>query len=650
MSAAAEPLGSHEPSGIEARYGAPSAELDPERSKGWFARLSPLLIAHRRLMALVLLAMLAGAGTSISIPWIVGLAVDEALITQQRPLTPLIWLLGGLALASGLLAMIHTYIMRKAVQSMEYDLRGLIYEHLTRLSFSFYDRAQTGQLISRANSDIRAVLMFLGFVPMMTRAALVFAVALGLMIYLHALLTLAAVITLPAVYLFGRTLRSKLFPISWVVQARMADVATIVEENVTGVRIVKSFAAEPSQIGLLAKAAERLRWVSVRQVDIRARFSPIMENMPQLGRALVLLYGGFLAITGEVTVGTLVIFTSYILMLQAPFRILGFVMIMAQRAAASAQRVFDILDEVPEIRDREDAIALVEPRGEIEFRGVSAGYGSDAPILRGLDLRVRPGETVAIVGRTGCGKSTLARLLPRFYDVREGAVLIDGVDVRDYRVKSLRAHIGLVLDEPFLFSQSIRDNIAYGRPDAAAEEVIAAAKAAGAHAFIEELEQGYDTVIGERGYTLSGGQRQRVAIARALLVNPKFLILDDATSSVDVRLEQEIHAALAQLMRGRTTLIIAHRLSTIRLADRVVLLDGGVVLADGTHGALMRDVPEYAEILSRAEEERLDALRTKRVREQEAARPERMAKSPAEAELAGARGIDVPGLDIPEPA
>ncbi len=646
MSAAPEALDPFEPLGVEARYRAPAAEIDPDSAQGWFRRLSPLLIGHRNLIAAVLLAILAGAGTSLAIPWVVGAALDDALITQNRPLAPLMWLLGGLALAGGLFAMINTYTMRRAVQSMEYDLRGLIYEHLTRLSFSFYDRAQTGQLISRANSDIRAILMFLGFVPMMVRAALVFALALGLMIYLHPLLALAATITLPGVYFVGISLRSKLFPISWVVQARMADVATIVEENVTGVRIVKSFAAEQSQIDLLARAAERLRWVSVRQVDIRARFSPIMENLPRLGRALVLLYGGFLAISGEVTLGTLVIFLSYSLMLQAPFRILGFVMIMAQRAAASAQRVFDILDEVPEIEDREGARALVDPRGELEFRDVTAGYATDAPILQGLQLRVEPGETVAIVGRTGCGKSTLARLLPRFYDVRAGQVLIDGIDVRDYQVKSLRAHIGLVLDEPFLFSESIRDNISYGRPDASLAEIIGAARAAGAHEFIEELEDGYDTRVGERGYTLSGGQRQRVAIARALLLNPKFLILDDATSSVDVRLELEIHDALSRLMRGRTTLIIAHRLSTIRLADRVVLLDAGKLLADGSHDQLMRDVPEYAEILSRAEQERLAALRAERTQAQEPAPdPGRVARRVTD--IAG--GFELPGLDVPEP-
>ena len=645
MSAATEPLDSFEPLGIEERYGAPAAEIDPEASKGWFRRLSPLLIAHRNLIGVVLVVMLAGAGAGLAIPWVVGLALDDALITQKRALAPLMWLLGGLAVASGLFGVIHTYAMRKAVQLMEYDLRGLIYEHLTRLSFSFYDRAQTGQLISRANSDIRAVLMFLGFVPMMARAAIVFVLALGLMLYMHALLALMALFTIPGVYFIGRTLRSKLFPISWVVQARMADVATIVEENVTGVRIVKSFAAEQSQIRLLAKAAERLRWVSVLQVDIRARFSPIMENLPRLGRALVLLYGGFLAISGEVTLGTLVIFMSYILMLQAPFRILGFVMIMAQRAAASAERVFDILDEVPGIQDRPGARMLTEPRGEIEFRNVTAGYAADAPILEGLNLQVRSGETVAIVGRTGCGKSTLARLLPRFYDVREGQVLIDGVDVRDYAVVSLRAHIGLVLDEPFLFSQSIRDNIAYGRPDAPLAEIRSAARAAGAHEFITELADGYDTVIGERGYTLSGGQRQRVAIARALLVNPKFLILDDATSSVDVRLELEIHEALARLMRGRTTLIIAHRLSTIRLADRVILLDGGAVLADGTHDELMRDVPKYAEILSRAEEERQAALRAERAKP-----PERLpGRVAAEAASAAGANFELPGLDLPEP-
>jgi ATP-binding cassette, subfamily B, bacterial len=400
----------------------------------------------------------------------------------------------------------------------------------------------------------------------------------------------------------GARLRRHIFPISWVVQSRLADVATIVEENVTGVRVVKSFAAEQQQVRELEGAARRLQWAAVKQVDYRAKYAPVMENLPRFGLALVLLYGGWLAIDEQVTIGTLVAFNAYVLMLQAPFRMLGFFMMMGQRAAASADRIYEVLDEQPAVQERPGAVDLVDPRGDVEFRDVGFGYADGPEILSDFSLRVRPGETVALVGRTGCGKSTVARLLDRFYDATSGAVLIDGRDVRDLTLPSLRAAVGMVLDEPFLFSLSIRDNIAYGRPDAAMDDVRAAAEAAGATEFVEALPEGFDTVIGERGYTLSGGQRQRIAIARTLLINPRVLVLDDATSAIDVQVEEQIHDALRTLMEGRTTVVIAHRLSTINLADRVVLLERGRVVASGTHAELMRTEPRYAEVLAHADD------------------------------------------------
>jgi ATP-binding cassette subfamily B protein len=291
-----------------------------------------------------------------------------------------------------------------------------------------------------------------------------------------------------------------------------------------------------------------------------------------------------------------------------PFRMLGFVMMMGQRAAASAARIYEVLDEQPDVVDRPGAVDLVESNGDVHFDDVSFAYGNGTPVLEHFDLRLRPGETIAVVGRTGTGKSTLARLLARFYDVTGGAVRIDGKDVRDLTLLSLRHQIGMVLDDPFLFSVSIRDNIAYGRPDASLEEIEAAALAAGADDFIRDLPEGYDTVVGERGFTLSGGQRQRISIARTLLVNPPILILDDATSAIDVQIEQQIHAALTQLMTGRTTLIIAHRLSTISLADRVAVVEDGRVIAIGTHAELLANEPRYGEILAQAEAEVEHAL------------------------------------------
>ncbi|MEE9280265.1 MAG: ABC transporter ATP-binding protein [Myxococcota bacterium] len=626
---------------FESDHTPPRATIHPDPSKGWFRRLLPLLLAYKGLIAIILPASLLGAATGVAIPWYVARALDLALDKQETPLAPYLWGIAGLAVATGLLGALQMYTMRKLVQSLEYEMRALIYQHLTRLSFSFYDRTQTGQLISRANSDIRATLMFLGMLPMLGMAVLTFFIALGLMVYVHLTLALLAVLTLPGVYFVSARMRSDLFPISWLIQARMADLATIVEENVTGARVVKSFAGEANQIALLSQAAERLRRVNILQVDIRARLAPVLENLPRVGRALVLIYGGWLAIGGAIPVAILLLFNSYIVRLQAPFRLLAFVLIMAQRAAASAVRVFELLDQKPEIVNRPGAVDWKEPRGDVEFRNVTFGYAGSRPVLEGLDLQLRPGETVALVGRTGCGKSTVARLLPRFYDVRDGQVLVDGRDLREYSVESLRQHIGLVLDEPFLFSETIRDNIAYGRPGASLSEVVEAAQVAGAHRFIEGLSEGYDTVVGERGYTLSGGQRQRIAIARTVLVNPKVLILDDATSAIDVQLEQEIHSALRQLMKGRTTLIVAHRLSTIRLADRVALLDGGKVAATGTHEQLMLEVPEYAEILRRAERDFL-AAEEQRHEEEPPARIEAPADRGRERGLFPLTDIDIP--------
>ncbi len=484
-----------------------------------------------------------------------------------------------------------------------------MYRKFSTLSFSYFDRMQSGQLISRANSDIRSVQMFLAFAPTVVISMITFVVAFGLMATTSVSLAVVAVITLPGVYFVGAKMRSEMFPVSWIVSSRQADVATIVEENVTGTRVVKSFAAEPDQIKLLADAATRLRWAGSLQVDIRAKYSPYMQNLPRLGLAMVLLYGGHLYLAGKVSIGTIIEFNAYVVMLQAPFMMLGFLMMMGQRAAASAGRIFEILDETPAVLDRAGAVDLIEPAGEVHFEGVTFAYGAeDAPnVLDGFDLHLAPGETVALVGRTGTGKSTAARLLPRFYDVTGGAIRIDGHDVRDLTVESLRSHIGLVLDEPFLFSETIRGNIAYGRPDATQDEIDAVAAAAGVSEFVAKLPEGFDTMVGERGYTLSGGQRQRIAIARTLLVNPRILILDDATSAIDVQVEHEIHGALKTLMQGRTTLIIAHRLSTISLADRVVLLHHGRIAADGTHSHLMATVPAYAEVLARAEEEWTEA-------------------------------------------
>ena len=594
----------YEPIGVVDRYPAPKHSIDPDAEKGWIRRLLPVVTAHRGLLWTSVFAALVAMGAQVAVPAVTRNAIDDAIIDRTDALAPYVWTLVALGLLRGLMALYYRYGLFRLAFDIEYDLRQLLYRHLTRLSFSFYDRVQSGQIISRANSDIRSVQMVVAFAPLMGMSMLSFVVAFVVMCAINVPLTLVAVATLPGVYLLGSRLRNVMFPLSWVIAARQADVATIVDENVNGVRVVKSFAAEERQLASLAGAAERLRWANVSQADARAKYAPLMENLPRLGLAAVLAYGGWLAIDGQVTIGTLVAFNAYVVLLQMPFRLLGFFLMMTQRAAASAGRIYEILDEVPQVQDRPGAVDLVDPVGRIELRDVTFRYGDDGPdVLDGLDLTIEAGETVALVGRTASGKSTVARLLPRFYDVTDGAVLVDGHDVRDLTVLSLRAAVGIVNDEPFLFSVPIRDNIAFGRPDATDEEVEAAARAAQAHDFISRLADGYDTVVGERGYTLSGGQRQRIAIARIILDDPRILILDDATSAIDVHVEEAIHDALVGSLVDRTTIIVAHRLSTIALADRVVLLDGGTVVATGTHAELLAREPRYRDVVAHLGEE-----------------------------------------------
>ncbi len=577
----------------------------------------PVVLSHKRIVFTGLACSLATLLLQLAIPRLTRLAIDNALApalaqrsgidlpgaSEAQPLTRYIWILAAVAVIRFGIGFVYRYNLQRTSFNIEYDLRNLIYEKFSVLSFGYFDRMQSGQLISRANSDIRSVQMFLSFAPTVVISMITFVCAFGLMASVHLPLAIVAVICLPGVYITGTRMRQKMFPVSWIVSSRQADVATIVEENITGTRVVKSFAAEESQINLLSKAAERLRWAGKLQVDIRARYSPFLQNLPRIGLALVLLYGGKLVIDGEVTLGTIIEFNAYVVLLQMPFMMLGFLMMMGQRAAASASRIFEIIDEAPEIVDRPGATDLLHPDGDVLFDDVTFRYGTGPAVLDHFTLHMNPGETVALVGRTGTGKSTAARLIPRFYDVTEGSVRIDGIDVRDLTLESLRAHIGLVLDEPFLFSETIRANIAYGKPDATDEEILDVARAAGVSEFVDKLPDGYDTAVGERGYTLSGGQRQRIAIARTLLVNPRILILDDATSAIDVQVEHEIHGALTTLMQGRTTLIIAHRLSTISLAQRVCLLENGLITADGSHAELMATVPAYSEVLARAEEE-----------------------------------------------
>ncbi|AGL19703.1 ABC transporter ATP-binding protein [Actinoplanes sp. N902-109] len=576
---------------------APRAAIDPDQRKTWLRRALPLVKAHRALLATSLLMSFAGLVVQVQIPNLLRIGIDKAIVDRAAQLSTYVWWIVGLALLQGVINYLARLYLLRTAYEIEYDLRNIVYAHLVRMPFGFFDRVQSGELMSRSSSDIRAVQMYLSFGPSILVQCLIAVVAFGLMLSINVPLAIVAMVTMPVIGFLGVGMRKAVFPVSWLIQARLAQLATIVDENIQGVRIVKAFAAEGRQLRSLGESADRIRWAYLQDARIRSRWTPVLDNLPRLGLALVLLVGGLMVLHGGATVGTIVAFNSYVLMLQPPFRLLGMMIMLGQRAAASARRIYEILDTPSDVVDGPAPLALTV-RGDVRFESVTFAYPNGTPALDGLDLHIRPGETVAVVGATGSGKSTLGRLLGRFYDVTGGRITIDGHDVRDLQLASLREQVGIVPDEPFLFSLSIHDNIAYGRPGATRDDVVDAARAAGADGFVRALPEGYDTVVGERGYTLSGGQRQRLAIARALLVNPPVLVLDDATSAVDVTVEQAIHESLSRRMTGRTTLIVAHRLSTIGLAGRVVLMADGRVVADGTHESLLREEPRYARVLA----------------------------------------------------
>ncbi len=608
------------------RYPAPKAWIHPDKKRSWVGRMLPIVVSHKRSLITAWVATLFSALLALAVPWFARNGLNDLIIyaggTSAKPLLArhfvskaaaehgfyvVIAVIAAASLLRFFAGFVYRNWMLRSAYAIEYDMRGILYDKFMNLSFAFYDRVQSGQLISRANSDIRSVEMFLAFAPTVAIQMVTFVIALLLMLHINVLLTLVTLVPLPLVWYFGTKMRRQMFPASWIVQARLADVATIVDENVTGVRIVKSFAAERREIKKLAETARRVQWANVKMVDIRAVFAPLLQNLPDLGKVGVLFYAGYLVAHGRIDAGAILVFMGYLIWLTAPFRVLGFLMVLHERAAASAERIYEILDTPSDVYDRPGAYDLERGQGRVEFQNVKFGYDADRVILDGFSMHIDPGETVALVGRNGTGKSTAARLLMRFYDADEGAVLVDGQDIRNVTQQSLRAQLGLVADDAFLFSDTIHNNIAYSNPDAPRDDVVKAARAAGADEFILNLPEGYDTIIGERGYDLSGGQRQRIALARLLLKDPEILILDEATSSIDVKTEQEIHDALVTVMEGRTTLIIAHRLSTINLADRIVLLQNGRIVATGTHHELLRNDPRYAATLHQIEEEEMDA-------------------------------------------
>lgn len=515
---------------------------------------------------------------------------------------------------SGVLTGVRRYLAFKEARLVEKRLRDRLFAHVQRLHFAFHDEVQAGDLMSRGNTDLQHLQNFVVMIPL-TIANLMTVVGVTVILFvLDPLLALLSLAALPLINVVAKRFGSRLFPSVMGIQRESAALASVVEESVAGVRVVKGFGAERVVEHRLSDAADDVFRESMTAARVRAAYLPALQLLPNVGLITVLGVGGHRVIDGTLTLGSLVAFNFYLILLIWPLRMLGMIIANGQRASAAAQRVSQVLSTDPVVVDAPGARALPDGRGEIRFERVDFSYGSDddghagsIPVLDGFDLHVEAGTSVALVGATGCGKSTVGRLIPRFYDVDGGRVRIDGVDVADVKVSDLRRSIGIVFEETFLFSDTIAANIAFADPEASQEAIERAARLAGAHEFIVQLEHGYDSVIGERGYSLSGGQRQRIAIARAVLADPRVLILDDATSSVDPTKEHEIRDALGEVMEGRTTIVIAHRPATIALADRVVLLDEGRVLATGTHEELLETNDRYREVLATADDPSDDA-------------------------------------------
>ena len=538
----------------------------------------------------------------VAVPLLIQLGLDRG-IRGGGPLLPWSLAIAGAGLFSATFLGVRRYLAFRNARVIEARLRDRIFAHLQRLHFAFHDANATGELMSRGNTDLQHFQDFVTLVPLTFGNFLVVVTVTVIMLILQPVLAVLALASLPLVNVLGRRFAQQLHPAVLRVQEESAQLATVVEESVSGVRVVKGFGAEPIQAARLAVEADDVHDAAVQSSEIRARYLPGIELLPSIGLIIVLGYGGHLVLDGRMTVGELVSFNLYVIMLIQPLRMLGMIVANGQRASAAGSRIAEVLEAAPAIVDPADPTPLPDQGalGRVELTDVVFDYHTDAggaAVLNGLSLTIEPGESVALVGPTGSGKSTVARLLPRFYDVDGGSIRLDGVDVRSVRRNELRRAVSIVFEDTFLFSSSIRDNIAFADPEADHASVVRAASLAGADEFIRELPAGYDTEIGERGFSLSGGQRQRLAIARAILADPRVLVLDDATSAVDPTKEHEIRDALGEVMDRRTTIVIAHRPATIALADRVVLLDEGRIIAEGTHTELLATNERYREVLA----------------------------------------------------
>ena len=568
------------------------------RHRTTFRRLLGFLRPYKWSLVVSSLLAIGSQLAAIAITFLIRAAINGPL--TDGTLDGL-WLIVALVLGIGLLKSAlmlgRRLIAGRQALGVEFDMRNALYAKLVRQSFGFFDRNQTGQLMSRATVDLQAVRFFLGYGLIFFFQHIVTVVVVTSVLFIvNWQLALVALWIMPVLIALAYRYSRVSHPVLREVQQKMADVATVSEENIVGVHVVKSFAQEDRERERFAESSEAVFRQTVKANKQRSIYVPMMAFLPLLAQAAVLLVGGRMVVSGSLSLGAFIQFNVLVLMLVMPLRMLGMWIGQAQRATASGERIFQVIDEPEDIVDSPAAVELPVGRGLVRYEDVTFGYDPERPVLHEIDLELEPGRTVALIGHTGSGKTTLASLVPRFYDVTEGRVTVDGADVRDVRLDSLRSAIGVISQDPFLFSATVRENIAFGRPDATEEEIVAAARAAQAHEFIVELPQGYDTMVGERGITLSGGQRQRVAIARALAIDPRILILDDATASVDATTEARIRLGLREAMKGRTTIIIAHRLSTIALADEIIVLDGGRVTARGTHDVLIDESAVYREM------------------------------------------------------
>ncbi|MFG3316682.1 ABC transporter ATP-binding protein [Streptomyces sp. NPDC048171] len=572
-----------------------------DAQRGWTRRLAGYAWRYPKDVVLALGASLGGMAVMALVPLITKVIIDDVIGDKTRDMAVWAGLLVGAAAVVYVLTYIRRYYGGRLALDVQHDLRTDMYGTITRLDGRRQDELSTGQVVGRATSDLQLIQGLLFMLPMTIGNVLLFLISLVIMAWLSPPLTLVAVAVAPALWFIARRSRSRLHPATWYAQAQAAAVAGVVDGSVSGVRVVKGFGQEEQETGKLREVGRKLFAGRLRTIRLNAAYTPALQAVPALGQVAMLALGGWLAVGGHITLGTFVAFSTYLAQLVGPVRMLAVVLTVAQQARAGTERVLELIDTEPSIEDGTKTLPADAP-ATVEFDDVSFGYDAERPVLDGLSFEIRAGETLAVVGSSGSGKSTVSLLLPRFYDVTRGAVLVGGHDVRELTTDSLRAAVGLVPEDSFLFSDTIRANIAYGRPDATDEEVEAAARAAQAHGFVSELPDGYDTTVGEHGLTLSGGQRQRVALARAILTDPRLLVLDDATSAVDARVEHEIHEALKQVMRGRTTLLIAHRRSTLGLADRIAVLDHGRLADLGTHEELQRRSALYRRLLTDPDE------------------------------------------------